>query len=162
MERVMDNWIEQYLIAIETVRQTLNPPHREGYIYQSYEALLLDKGRSFPVPERARPVGMRKGRQGFCYANSFRLVWTDPTRYIYCEGKAAGVIPVTHAWVWDREEACVIETTWKEPAECYYGLALEFGWASSQIGQSKTWGILENDWLIGRPMLKEGVVTVEL
>lgn len=73
-------------------------------------ALLAKHGRDWtPAP---LPADVRPGLRQACFHNcaTIALRWR---RYIYCEGYAAGTIPVLHAWLTDAcGDGKVIDPTW--------------------------------------------------
>jgi hypothetical protein len=73
-----------------------------------------------PVP---RPAGMRRGRQGYCFANASRRACDDDAgRYLFVEGFAIDVLgyPFHHAWISEGRGA--IEVTWPTPGRAYMGI----------------------------------------
>lgn len=82
---------------------------------------LIDNGADYqyaPLPKR-----MRRGPMKHCYWNSMELVRRGKGRFVYCEGVAASIIPVDHAWCIDRETGRVVDRTWQE-GSCYVGVPI--------------------------------------
>lgn len=81
---------------------------------------LLDHGIDFaswsPLPTRVRRREPKR-----CYWNSLELAARGKGRYVYMEGLACNIIPVDHAWCYDRETGLVVDTTWDHGA-AYVGL----------------------------------------
>ena len=90
---------------------------------------LLRNGMSFT--RGPRPKGIRKGPDRFCFWNSLRLAERRSGRYVYCEGYATAIIPVEHAWVYDRRTGLIVETTWDDEGNGrdYFGVPVKTSYA---------------------------------
>ena len=77
----------------------------------------------WPVGERARPLGVRKGPDGYCFQNALSLVMRHEG-WKYCEGIAVSAegLPCHHAWCID-ERGLVVESTWPALGREYRGKA---------------------------------------
>ena len=127
--------------------------------YKSLAEFLLKNGREFtPQP---LPPGFAKMKIGNCYQNAAQLALIE-TSLTYCEGYAAGCIPVPvqHAWCC-LPDGKVIDPTW-EPrrgrkvirGEAYFGIPIKTSYLLHRLARQKTYGIIdrwEDDW----PMLKD-------
>src|SRR4051794_30720414 len=80
---------------------------------------LLDNGIEFnwsPLPKRLR---QRQPKQ--CYHNALALAVRGRGRYVYVEGVATNIIPVDHAWCYDRATGRIVDNTWSE-GTAYLGI----------------------------------------
>jgi hypothetical protein len=113
----------------------LNHPGYDGNDYN----FLLKHAQVFEKAVLADVLGEKKQ----CYANSFRMVAGECSdRLVYCEGFANSIIPIEHAWVYDRSAEAVIETTWDKPANCYFGVGFDRVWLTAHILKKRTFGVL--------------------
>ena len=140
--------LDDYLHEVDRmVRENRN---HEGWTYQTYEGLILDKGQHYTEVEY-----QRFGDYKMCFANSWLA--SAATGWDYVEGYAwsAGLIPVLHAWCVD-ETGRVIETTWDFRVTLYRGLVIPTHvMIESMMDTGKT-GLLAGDWERGFPLLREG------
>lgn len=105
----------------------------------SYEAVVLKYGQSYPAPAIARPKGIRKGKDGECFANAYHVAADKGWQYV--EGFARSIIFVHHAWVID-DRGNVVETTWKEPGTEYYGIPLDMQFIHQVFLETRVYGVL--------------------
>lgn len=142
-----DDALRAYLAATVAARPA--PP--SGYRYRGVADLVLDAG--VPMRVRRDPHG-RRGERNLCFKNSLVRALEDPDRYVYCEGFAAGrVIPLLHAWVFDRDLGLAFETTWEEPGSAYLGIGFDTVWADAQTTARGYHGLLD-DWTRRWPLLR--------
>lgn len=106
----------------------------------SMESIVLKHGIAYPAPIIARPKGIKKGKDRQCFTNAYHIC-IENKGFKYIEGFALSIIPVHHAWVLD-EDGNVIETTWKEAGEEYYGIELDIPWVNKVIYETKVYGAL--------------------
>lgn len=120
-------------------RQTIKP-----YLWCGPEGLLVAHGRAF-TPS-APPKGYRMGPMGQCYANAGRLA-SSMDDLFYCEGYALkdGIpMPLAHGWCCDKDGR-VFDPTWRLVSE-YFGVAFKREYFRTRMFETKTWGILFEDW----------------
>ena len=77
----------------------------------------------WPTCERARPPGVRKLANRYCFQNALHYVLRFHGKgWRYCEGIAtSGGLPYHHAWCID-EHGFVVETTWAALGTKYIGM----------------------------------------
>jgi hypothetical protein len=88
-----------------------------------------------------------------CFMNAYRLA--EGSDLIYVEGYATSVIPVLHAWVLDprpNDSGKIIETTWENPGEEYFGVAMPMDYVRKVLLARKFYGVLDC-YEIGFPLL---------
>lgn len=90
----------------------------------SFESIVLELGQGWTA--KARPAGMRKLRDGYCYGNAWKIM-NNVSGLRYVEGYAMtpfSLLPVQHGWcVNDQDE--VVDPTWKEAEHsAYYGVVI--------------------------------------
>jgi len=86
------------------------------YLYgndPSLARLVLEFG--YQAPRLIECPRCYRGRIKRCYNNAAETVLDNPRRYAYVEGYASSVIPVPHAWVWDRHADAFFDPTWHGP-----------------------------------------------
>ena len=137
-----------YLNAIRAMRSLQYPKTPKGFLYGSMDEMLLALGRSFtPAP---LPKGVRRGRMKMCYMNAANLVMDNP-ELVYCEGYAAGILPVMHAFCVTRKGA-VVDPTWKDGTE-YFGVPIKREFLRKTLLRNKVYGVLDdwkNEWPLCR------------
>lgn len=145
-----------------TVREVLQA-QVDGFTALGHEnatiipAFILKYGREFkPQP---LPKEFKRGPIKMCYNNAANLtLWrpNEPEKYIYCEGYAAGIIPVPHAWVIDFD-GNVIDNTWADPEHSqYFGVPFALRFARRNI--LKTGALIDNwrdDYKLVRGLVEE-------
>lgn len=97
--------IEHYLAAHVLIRKKgnlFNPDWR----YSCPEEFVLKHGHRFSGD---RCFDVKAGKPKMCFNNAFSL--SQSTGLYYCEGWAAGVIPVHHAWCCDND-GVIYDPTW--------------------------------------------------
>lgn len=144
------NRVENYLRVMTEIQRGMGS-HVHGYYgYFGLEDFVLRHGRVFePAP---LPRGVRRGRMTLCYMNAALLAIED-RRFTYCEGFAAGIIPVMHAWVCD-DQGRALDVTWKDGKQ-YVGVPVNRKYLMRSLARKKTYGLIDN-WQQGWPMLKDG------
>jgi hypothetical protein len=146
MSDVLEAQVRQFLAATCAVAQPI-----PGYAYRGPADLLVQHGRAFtpqPLPRR-----YRRGLPHLCYDNAFTLAARTRGALRYCEGYAAGIIPVEHAWCIDAADR-VVDPTWGPdiPREIYFGIEIplrEVRAARRRGGASALF-----DWLHGYPLCR--------
>jgi hypothetical protein len=134
------NSVEVYLRFVSDMYPLLSPMR-----------LVLQHGERF-APERVLPVGMGKVRECFC--NAARLVLNNGDKYIYCEGYAAGILPVPHAWAITADTREVVEPTWREIGVDYYGIPFNSTYLRSRLVRYGYYGLIDR-YEFGFPILQE-------
>jgi len=75
----------------------------------------------------------------------------------YCEGFAwrdSVGFPVHHAWLWDRGNDELIDTTFTDPEECsYLGIAFSTSELSHEVVAAGVWGLLDTGMGINADMI---------
>jgi hypothetical protein len=108
---------------------------------------LLDNGKALgdwaPLPKR-----VKRGPIKQCYWNSLTLA-AGSERYVYMEGYATHIIPVQHAWCYDRETGLVVDRTWAKGFD-YVGVPVKAKYAEQCLEQERT-PVL--DWMAGYPIM---------
>jgi len=117
----------EYLRAVMETKRQANE-HNFGnsrpvdWVYDGMEDFLLQHGR-FWVP-RPLPDRIARMTPNFCFDNAFKLA-SRRKNLRYCEGIAAGIIPMHHAWCVD-EDNNVIDPTWASTetnvGDAYFGV----------------------------------------
>ncbi len=111
--------------------------------YSSMQDFVLQNGREFTPGTICWALGKQNCFQHAAEAASLCRDFT------YCEGYAAGIIPVLHAWIVDAKDGTVIETTWPEMGTHYYGIPFRTDYVRKQIKLTKHYSMIdqwENDW----------------
>jgi len=146
-------YVREYLRqSVEMMKQS--PCKGLSDIYYNLQDFVLQEGFDFepsPYPE-AYPPGVIKE----CFSNSISLVEHHPDELIYCEGYAAGVIPVLHAWC-VTHDGKVVDPTWNAHSRCspgteYLGVPLNREFVMETLAAKGTHGILDN-WMMHWPIL---------
>lgn len=124
--------LEEYLSSWQKLMPK-DQPSLATYIYE--------RGRFYDAAKL--PKGVKRGKQGECFANAYRLArYNDELTYV--EGYATSIIPVHHAWCVDKRGR-VIDNTWDKPETCaYYGVAMDIDAVSAFIVRNKVYGVLGN------------------
>jgi hypothetical protein len=130
----------------QVAEMTKNHGTPDGWFYSNLYELVLMEGYNFPLERISFPMSSRQGNQQ-CFMNCFLQVMTKPNRYTYCEGYALGcVIPVHHAWIWDKDACKVIDPTWKESSG-YYGVPIQLDYVMKRMLDSgKVFDCWEERW----------------
>ena len=146
-EATLEQQVRDYL-AILTHLQ----PLPDGYVYRGPADLVLQTGRAFapaPLPRR-----YRRGVPKACFDNAYKLAVRAGLRY--CEGYAAGLLPVEHAWCVDADDQ-VVDPTWTGDrlGAVYLGIVvpLDAVRAQRRRRENATTTVLF-DWLNGYPLCR--------
>lgn len=140
--------IPGYLAAEVALIRTMGRNMKGGYV--SLSDFVLKHGRNFTP--RAFPEGIRPGKKQQCFNNATEITGIDGL--IYCEGYAAGVIPVLHGWCVDRG-GNVIDPTWTGTGGRpslgteYFGIAFDTEFLYKTLSDIKRSGIIdawEDNW----------------
>lgn len=121
----------------------------DGFRFNSIDELLLKHGHSF-LPAR-KPKSIPWGSPKECFVNAAQLAMKDHT-LTYCEGYAAGIIPVLHAWC--VKEGRVIDNTWRKMGTEYFGVAISRTYLIRTLLKQMHYGVLDS-WEDGYPILKD-------
>lgn len=142
------NPVEQFLRdGAEMMRSAERPLQIEGY-YGLWD-FVLRHGREFGTEN---PREIKRGEERMCYRNAAQLALSHKG-YTYCEGYAAGVIPVMHAWVIDMDGR-IGETTWPEIGTAYFGITFKTEYLRKELLTSKRYGLIDR-WWDDWPLLRE-------
>lgn len=131
---------------------------------------ILKHGREFtpkPLPKNIKP-----GQPRHCFMNSMRWLLDlrrNTTGLTYCEGYAAGIIPVLHGWLCN-DKGEVIDRTWT-PEGCglgahYFGIPFKTDYVRERVIEAESWLSLLDDWQhryplqMGRDPQKDWKVTI--
>ena len=143
----------------QMVQLTENAGTPDEWFYSNLYELVLMEGYEFPLEHLHFPASSRTGNQQ-CFMNCFLLTMTAPQKYTYCEGFALGcVIPVHHAWIWDKDSCKIIDPTWKQ-GEGYYGVPIQRDYVMERMLESgKVFDCWEERWPTMRAEPREYVQT---
>jgi hypothetical protein len=122
-------------------------------VMMSSESLVLRYGRSFSqrVPTRVR------GRRGKCFQTCYDWIVQDSS-LTYCEGYAICkglVLPVLHAWLVSAQGE-VHDPSWTDKTTAYFGLELTRDFVLTTVGQTKSYGIIESDFMLDFALHRNG------
>ena len=132
---------------------------RPGWEYDSLPDFVFKNGFAF---EKTSDRYKGTWPQGECFRNALQFVQTlGPERFVYVEGYAACIIPVAHAWVYDREDKVVIDPTWKEVGSAYIGVPFDFHAALKFVLNRKRYGLIDA-FEIGWPLISGETAYSEL
>ncbi len=125
--------------------------------YKSVFRLVLDYGK--PFTNRIVPSPFR-GEVGICYQNCFERLLLHGD-YYYCEGYAIDDelnLAIAHAWL-VNDAGEVIDPTWTDDASgaTYFGVVFDSEYVFEMGKITKSYGILENDYLNGHKLMVEGL-----
>jgi hypothetical protein len=111
---------------------------REGWKFNSVEALVLHYGRSYtPAP---LPEGICRGEMRQCYSNAMQLVKTR-SDLTYVEGYAFSVVfPMGHGWA-TADGRTAIDPTWDNGSD-YFGIPFTRSFWEGFVASTGYWGIL--------------------
>lgn len=143
--------VEQFLLSMTEIQIASNLAKIGDY--HSVMEFVYRNGRRFERIGK-RPKRIRKGRNGYCFANATRLALAHPKHLIYCEGYALGHIPVHHAWCVTRR-GTVIDPTWNDSIQYqYYGIPINQKYLRESLLTYGMYGLIDL-WKEGWPILKE-------
>lgn len=134
---------QEYLRQWVHAQRTLTPDQE----FSSHQWLLdngIRMGNWSPLPARVKRGPMRA-----CYHNSLALAKRGKGRYVYVEGCATHIIPVSHAWCCDRETGLIVDTTWAEGID-YVGVPMRTAYVAKMLRRDRE--PLMN-WMDGYPIL---------
>ncbi len=148
--------VREFLEAMRdlTVKAAANWGHseQEGFLYQTYEDLLLTEGQEWKGAEaRVEILGPMKN----CYGNAGTAALSRDG-WSYVEGYATSFMPIHHAWCLDQD-GVVVETTWPEPAEEYLGIIIPLPRLRQSLLETGYTGVMPSDYLNQHRLLKEGI-----
>lgn len=86
-----------------------------------------------------------------CYRNAAMIALKRGGRFIYCEGWAAGIVPVPHAWLVDCN-GLTYDPTWGMEGVEYFGVAINQSFLRKVLKASSHYGIIDQPEL-GFPIL---------
>lgn len=133
------NPVEQFLRDVAEMMRTFKRPVSIGGYYGIGD-FVLKNGHEFNLDN---PLEIRRGEPRHCYMNAAALALSHKG-YTYCEGYAAGVIPVMHAWV--VKDGRIGETTWPELGSAYYGITFKTEYLRKELLTSKRYGLIDRWW----------------
>lgn len=119
----------------------LSGPGRGGA--RSPAQTVVERGRL--MPHRPRPADVSQGAARDCYRNALLLAQRRDD-LVYCEGWAAGMIPVEHAWCVDGDGA-VVDPTWDDDTgHVYFGVGLDVDVVTPYLIDQGFYGVFANAW----------------
>jgi hypothetical protein len=139
------NAVQRYLDSVASLHKQMKP---RGFRYASMFAFVLAEGMEFSTDNIAFP---RTGALQQCFGNCFTMALRNPTRYVYCEGYASGIIPVNHAWLWDKANKRIIDPTWQD-GQVYFGIPFNVSYCTPAMLAT---GSVIDDYKRGFPLLRE-------
>lgn len=146
-----DTSSENNVLGFLKAMSSMGPP-QEGWSFSSLESLLLTKGVSFEAI--ALPYDVERGMMKECYKNAALLSF-ERSDLRYCEGYAAGIIPVMHAWCIDSKNR-VIDPTWPDAESCiYHGVAFKSDWARKFMIKNKLYGVFGGEFNRAYPLMQD-------
>ena len=93
--------------------------------------------RAWTLSTKPRPKGVRKLRDKLCFWNAFCR--SEEFGWRYVEGWAlTDGVPIHHAWCVD-DKGTVIETTWKDLGEFYYGCTFDLTTLATSQPDTRYW-----------------------
>jgi len=156
--------VERFLRASVEAARRFQRTARGPYVCM--EEFVLEHGRPF-LPQRL-PDDYTKGEPQQCYKNSQELIvfrhQVNGDTLTYCEGYAAGIIPVLHGWLVNQRGE-VIDRTWTGKRRTsgaplaveYYGVPFRSDYVRRMVVKSKSWLSLIDNWEDEWPLLTKPV-----
>lgn len=139
--RTPNDFLAEYLKAeVAMLRSANHVPDINGYC--SMTDFILRNGRAM----KAGTVCWALGKQN-CFQHAAEAAMLERS-ITYCEGYAISIIPVHHAWLLDSA-GNVIETTWPEVGQAYFGIPFRTDYVRRQVKEQKHYSMLdqwETDW----------------
>lgn len=138
----------------QTVKLCGRNGHKPLHKCPPLDWFVAHNGQPFPVV-RYQWDGLRitRGPLGACFENATKAVWDNPARLVYVEGYAVSVIPVYHAWVYDRRAQCCYDPTWDDGRD-YFGVPFNLEYLNHTLLEKQTYGLI--DWFGERwPILEQ-------
>lgn len=111
---------------------------------------VLRQGREWTYAPKPRAIPW--GKMGLCFMNAAHLAMSRRD-LIYCEGYASGLIPTPHAWVVTKE-GVVIDNTWRDRCESYYGIAIKRSYLRRSLLNYHRYGLIDQ-WEKKWPLLRD-------
>jgi hypothetical protein len=138
--------VEDYLkMEANFLKKSHRPP---GFIYTPISEFVLKNGK-FMGSRSIASNQCPKGEAKQCFYNAYHLA--SMFDFIYCEGYAAGIIPVHHAWCID-EDGNILDNTW-DTGEEYFGVPFDLKYVNKTILKRKKYGVIDN-WEMKWPLLR--------
>jgi len=134
--------IRDFLKTTNEGLQLMGMKKPEGWQYQNCYDFILQHGIDFQTPEPFPHLMEPKQ----CFFNSITLVSINEERYVYCEGMCLVIIPIQHAWVWDRWENTVVDPTLSEPAAEYCGVPFRMSYAKRRMVNNRRYALIDTFW----------------
>ena len=129
--REIIRWLEMLVIGS-------NSP--KGWPYSGMGDFILKEGYCFDSFSD-KDLGTMEDKQ--CFANALIYSCREPERYVYVEGYACSVIPMAHAWVYDRAEGKIIDPTWSEIGKAYCGVPFDPVAAQRFVYKTQVYGLID-------------------
>jgi hypothetical protein len=129
---------------------------RSEFRYKSTQRLVLDYGKPFVKKVKSPFKGERKA----CFENCLKGLLRYPNLN-YCEGFAISDdigIAVSHAWLVNNDGE-LIDPTWvgkQFKGSTYFGVVFTDDFVREIAQKTKCYGILDNDYMNGHQLLREG------
>lgn len=131
-------------------------PTMDSWKYRTVPNFLLREAsffRAMPLP-----INVPRGTIKECYSNALTLIIEQANpKLAYCEGVAAGIIPVQHAWCVD-EDGRVLDPTWDQCdghpglGNTYFGVRIATDYVADLLLMGK--GCALDNWHDGWPVLR--------
>jgi hypothetical protein len=137
--------VQDYLRTVSVFLQKSS--RSPEFKYSSIEEFVLKHGKIMGTRSK-ESNNYPKGTPKECFRNAYLLAVEYDL--IYCEGYAAGVIPVHHAWCFDKGK--VIDTTWEDGEE-YIGVFFSTKYVSRILLERNSYGVIDN-WEMKWPLLR--------
>ena len=128
----------------------------DRYVYRSIEDFVLRHGRRYEP--QSLPSAYEFGYPKACYENSAKLASFRHLAYVegfaLCKGCP---MPLHHAWCIGSDDR-VIDTTWREAGEDYFGVVFPLNIVLPAMFSEKPGKGVLDDWQNGLPLLQKPFV----
>jgi hypothetical protein len=153
----MNNNLDRLLAMLKEQSELIDRLNqRSDFQYKSTQSLVLAYGQ--PFLKTIKPPF--KGKSKACFENCFKALLRY-SNFHYCEGFAIDdelPIAVSHAWL-INDALEVIDPTWLDKqckGNTYFGVALTREFVFETAQKTKHYGILDNDYMNGHRLMREG------
>lgn len=140
--------LELYLEGMVNIRSLqYRPDEFKGLKYTCFEEAVLADGVRF---RRGKVDNVPKMTPKMCFNNAYDLLVNSDDLF-YCEGYAAGIIGVHHAWLCDADGRIYDPTWWQDyhdgEDDVYIGLIFDTEYVLEQALRTGVAGMFyQNDW----------------
>lgn len=135
----MGDGMREYLEAEVAMHRTMQKP--AGFVYLGAADYVLQHGRELDLANAI----VRPGTPKHCFWNAREAA--RKFGWQYWEGYALSIIPMLHAWCVDQAGR-VVEVTWKQLGESYYGVDVPLKWLNPKAPYL-------DDWMAGWPAFQK-------